>query len=739
MIFLPMKRSSKYQYSKYNQRRTVSAPFAQTSEKSWRFYFIQVMLFLVCGVLIVRLIQIQILEHAKYHQLAEDQYLREYVQKAQRGRIYDRNRVTLALNQPCYDLGLDTHFVTDPERTAEKIARILNIPARSIYERIRAAKNFVYLKRKISEEKAAILQESAIPGLKVIKMSERIYPLKEKVAQVVGFVNIDGNGLSGVELKMNDDLKGRDGWSIQQKDALGKSILPVQATTRTCENGHDIELTIDNVIQTIVEEELQKSVEHFNAKSGSIVVTNPMTGEILAMASVPSFDPNRTAPSDSASWRIRSITDIFEPGSTFKLVTLLAALQDSLKSVNDIIFCENGHYKLFGETIKDSEEHGWLTVRNIVKYSSNIGIAKIALEVGKERLFRTARSFGFGLKTGIELPGEVSGILKKPAQWSAFSLAAMAYGHEIAVTSLQMAMAYGAVANGGKLMKPAIVKRIIDQNGKVMFQFRPQVVRQVMQPRLAQTITTILEDVVEDGTGTRAKIENHRIAGKTGTAQKPRPGGGYSNSRYVASFAGYYPADQPQYLMFINIDEPHPTHSGGSVAAPTFKRILQRILDVYGQSPPDTEMTFTHLQELPELEGTPDLKGRNVETAIRLLNERNVHFKIIGTGLVVKSQESKVQEDGKEFVVLHTGVFPAKQTFQTMPNLLRLPLRQAVSACAVLGLKVRIFGSGEVVAQKPSAGSKIKTGAQCMLECRPKRRLNLLGSLSPDKRHFSEN
>ncbi len=734
-----MKRSSKYRHHKYGQRTRFSAHIKEP-ERMWRLHLVRIFLFMMCAVIIARLVQVQIVDHDKYNRIAEEQYLREYVQKAQRGRIYDRNFVTLALNKPSFDLGIDTRFVTDADVTAKKISTILKMSYTEIYNKIKSRKGFVYLKRKISEEQATIFQSNSIPGVKVIKMSERSYPLKEKVAQVIGFVNVDGNGLSGLELKMNDALKGQNGWSIQQKDAKGKTVVPVQAATKVSEDGEDIVLTIDNVIQTIAEEELQKTVRRFHAKSASVVITNPMTGEILALASVPVFDPNSISRSDSAAWRLRPITDIFEPGSTFKLVTLLAALQDSIKAVDDIIFCENGHFNLFGERINDSEEHGWLSVRNIMKYSSNIGMAKIALDVGKKKLFKTSRSLGFGLRTGINLPGEVSGILKKPTDWSAFSVAAIAYGHEVAATSLQMAMAYGAAANGGKLMKPAIIKEIIAPNHQILFRFQPKTIRQVMKPQLAHTITDILEEVVEDGTGVKANIKGLRIAGKTGTAQKPlKNGTGYSNSRYMASFAGFYPADHPKYMIFINVDEPHPTHSGGSVAGPAFKKILQRILKVYNDTRPEAENFLTQTEKISRPKTVPNLHGRNVETAIKLLNEMDKQFKIIGHGLVVESQKTEHQKNGTDLLVLKTRDRQESKAIQVMPNLIGLSLRNAVSECSLRGLKVRVFGTGDVISQKPKAGSKIKTGAQIMLECRLKHRMQMIGKLSMQQTALSEN
>ncbi|RMF68828.1 MAG: penicillin-binding protein 2, partial [Calditrichaeota bacterium] len=537
-------------------------------------------------ILVARLVQIQIVEHEHYEWIANNQHTGDYLEKAKRGVILDRNGKPLALNQPCYEIAVHKRLVEDLAKTGERLARVLQRDKSEVLHALDKPSPFVVVGRRVPAEQAHTIQMMRLPGVTITEMSERIYPLNEKLAQVLGFVGIDGKGLSGVEYAFDRYLKGHDGLRVVQRDALGKKVMPVYAATEEEKDGDTLVLTIDRVVQVIAEEELDAAVAKYHAKGGSVVVLNPRSGEILAMASRPGFDANQAPKRAPNAWRIRPITDIFEPGSTFKIVTMMAALADSIKKPNDIVFCENGQYKLFGQTINDPEKHGWLSVRDVLKYSSNIGIAKIAQEVGKRRLFQAARSLGFGNKTGIDLPGEVSGILKNPTEWSRFSVAAIAYGHEVAVTPLQVAMAYAAVANGGKLMKPGIVKEIRTPEGERVFQFRPQKIRTVMNEKTAAVLRDILRQVVESGTGQMARVEGLDVAGKTGTAQKPlqdRPG--YSDNKFVASFVGFFPAKQPRLLVFVDLDEPFPVHSGGHVAAPTFRKIVTRLMEVWSPPP----------------------------------------------------------------------------------------------------------------------------------------------------------
>ncbi len=572
----------KFQKNKPLRSRVVAY---STPEKHWRFKLVPLALAVAAAAIALRLVQIQILDSEKYQKLARNQYTKKYVVRAPRGLIYDRNNTPLALNQPCFDLGVDRRFVKDIPATSRRLASVLKANPHEIQTKIRKASRYVQLGRQLDEKTASQVMFMDLPGVQLMQLSERVYPLNEKLAPVLGFVNIEGSGASGLELACDRYLAGKDGATELQRDAKGNPLMTVSNTNTGEESGSDVILTIDHVMQIIAEEELAKATSKFNAKGGSVTIINPNTGEILAMASAPGFDANRANYYPADNWRIRPITDIFEPGSTYKIVTMTAALSEGVKQLDDIIYCENGKYRMFGEEINDTKKLGWLTFDNVFVYSSNIGAAKIAQEIGRNKMFIASRNFGFGNRTGIELPGEVSGILKKPIAWSKFSLAAISFGHEVGVTPLQMAMAYAAVANGGKLMKPAIIKEIRSKENKTLYRFKAQNIRKVMTPETAKKLTAILEQAVEKGTGELAQLPDLKIAGKTGTAQKLADSRrGYSDTHYMASFAGFYPSEQAKIVILVTLDEPNPVHSGGHAAAPVFRAILLRILDFYNKS-----------------------------------------------------------------------------------------------------------------------------------------------------------
>jgi cell division protein FtsI/penicillin-binding protein 2 len=709
----------RYNYPPAGSRRVLPQ---KNAIKLWRIRFIQQVLFLAGIILFLRLFQIQILESNELNALGEEQYLYEYSVKAQRGLILDRNKKELALNKPCYDLELDVSAVSDAVTVVKKLNKILNQSETVLLNKIRKGSKFVVLARGLKDAEAGAIKKMNIPGVQLNETTERVYPLNEKLAPVIGFVDVDGKGLSGIELTYDKYLRGRNGWGIMQKDAKGKNLMPINSATQESQPGDDVILTIDYILQTIAEEELSRTVARYQAKGGSVIITNPNTGEILAMASVPGFDANHASQYKPGAWRIRSITDIFEPGSTFKIVAMMAALVSGVKKINDIFYCENGKFKFFGKEINDPQKYGWLSFKNVFKHSSNIGTVKIAQALGKNRLYRAARDLGFGVKTGITLPGEVSGILKRPVDWSEFSLAAVSIGHEVAVTPLQMAMAYGAIANGGLLMKPAIVQEIRSKENKPRLRFKPQIIRRVMPRQIANTMTDILEEAVLHGTGEQAKISGVRIAGKTGTAQKPFENKlGYSNSKFVASFAGFFPADQAQLLIYLTIDQPYPIHSGGQVAAPTFRRIVERILKIYDEPPVRYVKIPSSKIEIAETAGIPDLVGRRKETVIKLLNDLKIEYKFLDAGQIVQKQELRADSDskGKPILFLTLSEYPNNTDYAIMPKLTGLSARKALGVLALSGLTAQIVGMGRVVRQDPKAGSKIKVGARGLLECEP--------------------
>jgi len=719
-----MKTSSKYRKNSALRRDAAKTSPETPKLRVWRLRTIQVVLFLIALLIFARLLQIQVLRHEKYEELAKEQYLRQYVQKAHRGLILDRNLKTLALNEPSYDIGLHKRNVSDYKGLSGKMASVLKKDRRQILDTISSDNLFVFIDRKTDEDAALAIRAMDLSGVTVFESSRRQYPLKENLAQVLGFVDIDGNGLSGIEYEFDDYLRGSDGASMFQRDATGKDVLQLRPAENH-KNGDNLVLTIDHVIQTIIEEELATAVKKYKAKGGSIIVTNPQNGEILGMASYPGFDANNASEYKAESWRIRCITDIYEPGSTFKIVTLMAALSEKTRKLDDIIFCENGKFQLYGETINDHEKYGWLTFKDVFKNSSNIGTAKIAIDVGKEKLYQAARAFGFGNRTGIRLPGEVAGMLKNPTQWSRFSIAAISYGYEVAVTPLQMAMAYGAIANGGLLLQPYIVKEVRNTNGEKVKDFHPEVIRRVMTPEIASTMRDILAEAVEDGTGEQARIEHINIAGKTGTARKKLEGKpGYSNSKYIGSFAGFYPTEDARFLIYIMIDEPTTIHWGGYVAAPTFKNILKRILDAYAPIP-EPNLAVAQEETKPSTPYVPDLRGKRIEVAQKILKDLQLRYNTSGSGVIVEEQEVVAHSKSPEvLLVLSQRTVSAEYT--TMPKIVGLSMREAIAAVSSKGLSARIFGSGQVVRQEPEAGSKIKAGAQCMIECQPVKSVTLI-------------
>jgi cell division protein FtsI/penicillin-binding protein 2 len=544
--------------------------------------------------------------------------------------------------------------------------------------------------------------------------------LNEKLAPVLGFVDVDGRGISGIELGYESYLSGKDGKSILQKDAMGNTLMPVTWSDKNQQNGNDVILTIDHVYQTIAEEELKKVVDKYDAKGGCAIITDPKSGKILAMASLPSFNANRATQYPPETWRIRPITDIFEPGSTFKIVTLTAAVSLGIDKTKRKVFCENGTYRIFGEEINDTKKYGTLSFENVFVKSSNIGAAKIASAIGRNELFKTSRSLGFGNRTGIDLPGEVAGILKRPAEWSDFTLSALSYGHEVAVTPLQIALAYGAIANGGLLMKPLIVEEVRTKDQKILLKSEPQIIRRVMREETARMLTRILQNAVENGTGTSAKIPGVDIAGKTGTAQKPLQNQtGYSNTEFVASFAGFYPAHDPNVLIYVAVDEPNPAHSGGGVSAPAFRNILKRIMEVKNVPKRESNKNPAKENSAPPKSPIPNFINRRLEIAATILKEYGIRPKIYGMGNVVRKQELVEDENTETEIILTLTDYPKKTQYVTVPALSDYSLRQAICELSARGLKAKISGTGRVVKQEPPAGSKIKVGARCYLICEP--------------------
>jgi cell division protein FtsI (penicillin-binding protein 3) len=409
------------------------------------------------------------------------------------------------------------------------------------------------------------------------------------LSHVLGFVDIDNRGLEGLELEADGFLRGQAGWMASNRDRKGREIMTLRSREVQPIDGYDLTLTVDVVIQHIAESELENGCRKYNAVGGCIVVMNPQTGAVLAMSSWPTYDPNSPADYPPEARRNRCITDVYEPGSTFKVVTVACALDRGAVSIGDSLFCENGAFRVGRHTLHDVHPYGTLTTAEIIKKSSNIGAVKIAMRLGERNLHAGIRGFGFGAPSGIGLPGEVVGILHPLAQWSGLSIAAVPMGQEIGVTPIQMAAAVSAIANGGLAMKPYLIDSVRDSSGRVIKAWAPEVRARVVSEAAARVLVKAMEGVpTREGTAPRAALEEYTVAGKTGTSQKVEPDGRYSHSRFMSSFVGFAPAENPAVLIFVLLDEPKPVYYGGAAAAPIFKEVAGRVLKDLGV-PPDRQ------------------------------------------------------------------------------------------------------------------------------------------------------
>ena len=535
------------------------------------------------GVILFRLVSLQVLQAAELTARADRQHQKSVTLEGARGTVTDRHGKVLAMNVEVPSIfGVPTSL-DSPANAARSLSPVLHIRREEIEKKLRQDKHFVWLARKVEPEQGRRLEQLSIDGIGMVMEGRRFYPKGPLLAHVLGFVGMDGMGLEGLERRYESQLHGEKRLTILQRDALGRTVFPKDLREQVPATGQALTLTIDEVIQYIAEKELEEAVDHARAKSGTIIVMEPRTGAILAMAVSPRFDPNAVASLTADRWRNRALTDTYEPGSTMKVVVAAAALEERVMMPGSMLFGENGRMTIANTTIHDHEKLGWMTFAQMIQKSSNIGAAKTGMLVGDQRLYRYLQAFGFGQRTDIDLPGEVSGLLKSPREWGRRSLASISMGQEVGVTPLQMITAVSAIANDGVLMKPYVVAEVRDQKGQRVKEILPQVKRRVVSPATARTLTTIMEGVVTSGTGTKAAIPGFRVAGKTGTAQKVDPRTGtYSSALSIGSFVGFVPADAPRLAIIVVVDEPQGEAWGGVVAAPVFRRVGEQVLTYLG-------------------------------------------------------------------------------------------------------------------------------------------------------------
>src|SRR6266436_3666529 len=531
-----------------------------------------------------RLIYLQAIKHDEYAGLAAEKHVYKQVTHAERGMILDANNEVLAHNIPVETVVADATHLGDVQAMVDLLSAELEIPSQELAEKLNSGRRYIVIKREVPAAPANALREKLradnLRGIYFEHDATRIYPNGSMLCHVIGFTDFEHRGIQGVEASMEEYLHGQDGYRFIEHNRAGQEIVPYRGQERAPRDGYQIHLTVDLGLQNIVENEIDAAMQQYSPQKATIILMGPQTGEILAMANRPHFDLNLRSEAKPDQMKNRAIIDMMEPGSTFKIVAAAAALNERKMRPDSSIFCENGLWKFGGAALHDHRAFGYLSVRDILIKSSNIGAAKLALSVGEQKFYEYIRRFGFGERTGIELPGEINGLIRPPQSWSKISITRIPMGHEIGVTPLQMTVAMATIANGGKLIMPRIVKSITTSDGKTISTLSPIVLREVISQQTASQIGSALRGVVSDrGTAAAAAVPGFIIAGKTGTAQKVDPHGGYEKGQYVVSFCGYLPADHPEFVGLVVLDDAQTKpelNYGGLVAGPIFSRIAEK-------------------------------------------------------------------------------------------------------------------------------------------------------------------
>lgn len=605
--------------------------------------------------MILRGAYLQIIPNQRLASLQKRQFATTVEVSGRRGLIVDRNGRELAASVAAQSLFADPAIIEQPRSTAKRLAKLLKMSRAELTSKLKQKdRRFVWLKRQISEEEVKTIRKWEIRGLGLVEEPRRVYPNAQLLAPMLGFVGREGDGLEGIELKYNSVLTGEKRKVILPRDARGRPLLPEAGLLTNVTDGATLELTVDSQLQFIVEKELADAVELHQADSAVGVVLDPRTGEILAMANAPGGEK-----------RNRAVTDAFEAGSVLKTFVVASAIRDANIRPGTKFNCEGGRMKVGDRWIKEADaqhEFGWLTVSEILAFSSNVGTAKIAMELGAERLRRSLVDFGFGQKLGVDLPGESKGILQ-PLPWRPHLLSNISFGHGLAVTPLQIAAAYGAVANGGVLMKPYVLKRV--SRGDEEIKYGPTDIRRVLSEDQAATIRLMLRAAtMEHATGVNARIPGYPVAGKTGTAQKvDLEKGGYLKGAYISSFAGFVPANAPKFVIFVAIDNPRKDYYASQVAAPVFARIAQYAVRQSGEAPV-------------------------------LFSEQNL----------IKEADPIKAIQAEAIAKVASGAQGAEA--ELIPNLSGLTLREVYQRLRGSGLKIETRGRGVVTSTHPGAGAE---------------------------------
>ena len=656
-----------------------------------------------------RLVYLQTSQHEWLAQRARAQQLKADVINPVRGLILDREGRELARSIDVASFFAVPREVEDVAGTAARLATVLGADAGEIVERLRkgreARRSFVWIARKVDDERAKTLRELNLKGVYVTKEQQRRYPNDELAAHVLGFVGLDDNGLGGVEQYFNAALTGEAGKVVWEGDARRRPYENVSGGAT--EPGRTVVLTIDQTVQFRTEQALSAAMERTKAKSGAVVVLDPRTGEILALANAPAFNPNVAKAADDETRRNEALQNIYEPGSTFKIVAFAGALEEGLTTPDEKIDCMGGGITVAGRFIRDHTPYGSLTATEALAKSSNVAAIKLGLRLGNERMYEYVRRFGFGAKTGVELPGETSGLFRPVPKWHGSSIGSIAIGQEIGVTPVQVAAAFAAVANDGVRIAPHLVREIRDHEGKVVRRAEPETQR-VVSPETARAIRGMLEAVTLKGTAKAAQLDGYTAAGKTGTAQKIDPNTRtYSKTKHVASFVGFAPVENPSVVIIVVIDEPVGRYHGGDTAAPIFREIADQIL--------------------PYLNVEPDGVLKDPAPAPRLVARASGEATVAGMHVAAPaSEEAESLASAYLPEVARRGAgrggngevvyAAANRRALLMPDLRGRSVRDAARICAQLGLEVEARGEGRAVRQSPGVGESVEVGQVVRIE-----------------------
>jgi cell division protein FtsI (penicillin-binding protein 3) len=650
------------------------------------------------GAVVVRAYDVQIRRAEGLRAMAEDQSLRDVRLTPRRGTILDRNGAELASSVDVDSVWVNPRQfrrnVEDAASATGRLAALLGLDRKVLRARLDSDRYFVWLKRRVSPKEAQAVRSLGLPGVDIAPESRRFYPNRELAAHVLGTANVDGGGIDGVELALDERLRGSAARVPALRDRRGVVVFSGNLDDRAARGG-DVTLTIDRTIQHLAERELELAVRTFEARGGSVVVVDPRTGEILAIANYPTFNPNDPSRAATADRRNRALTDRFEPGSTMKPFTVAGALDRGVIREDQRLHCENGRMKASVHHIHDTHRYEMLSVSEIVQHSSNIGTAKIGMMLGRAGLYDALRGFGFGQRTLVSLPGETGGSLRDPSKWYEIDNATIAFGQGVSVTVLQLTMAMAALANEGRLMRPLLVKQVTDARGAVIEAPAPEIVRQAVSSRVAKLVTDMMVTVTnEEGTGIEAAVDGYLVAGKTGTAQKPDPvHGGYAEDRWSSSFVGFAPADAPRLAISVIIDEPLIAHYGGQVAAPAFRRIMEgslRHLGVAARTAPVAVVEKDAARrESPLAEPRAERLGR------------------VGRELAAGAAEQVASDaragDASALASSAEGASEPPPGEGRVPDLAGLSARAVLVAARAAGFEVRLEGSGVVHSQRPAA------------------------------------